>query len=402
MEKSFQRAKKYLEQAQYEKAEEIFREIVEQYPESPYFRESLFLLGKICHRLWKMDEAIKVFETFVERYPQDDLLLHILWSLADCYEHFYKFDEAVKNYEQLLWKFPRYNQNVAPIALLRLGHCYLQLGKLSKALEAWESLEERFSSLGEIRKEARVIELLSEKIYRELGVLQAYDFLGTVSPPHLISLYSQMPEELPPFVRSRPKEPVLVGPMKEAGWLSLWGRTPSERGKLIFVYGTKGALEDNEATKKTALERKKWVEDKIGLPPEIKSDEEVGEEDIQDKHIYLFGNPNCNGFLNRIAEALPLKISEGTILLGDREYKGEKVGALLTVPNPLNPGKYLYIELAISPKDFFPSLKAVPCWNVDYAVLEATEPLNTLLEEGFLIKPDPACWKVLTKSGELG
>jgi hypothetical protein len=202
-----------------------------------------------------------------------------------------------------------------------------------------------------------------------------------------------MPEEVPPFVEGPLPEPALVGPMREAGVMSLRG--------LIIVYGSQGEDEDNVATRNVALEREKWMVENVSYTPEVKSDVEVREEDMKNKQIYLIGNANCNSLIARIMDDLPIKLDGKALIVGDRVYEGEKVGAIFALPNPLNNEKYIQLELAISPKDFLPSLKAVPCWNVDYAILEATEPNNILLEEGFFIKPSPRSWKVLSKSGEL-
>jgi hypothetical protein len=202
-----------------------------------------------------------------------------------------------------------------------------------------------------------------------------------------------MPKEVPPFVKEPLPEPALVGPLREAGVLGLRG--------LLIVYGSQGNEDDNEATRRVALERGKWMAEIVKFNPEVKSDVEVTEEEMREKQIYLIGNANCNSLIARVMEYLPIKGDEKAIIVGDRAYVGEKVGAIFAVPNPLNNDKYIELELAIAPKDFFPSLKAVPCWNVDYAVLEATEPYNIILEEGFFIKPSPKSWKVLSKSGEL-
>jgi len=381
----------YLAMGKYEEAEKHFKLFLEEFPHSPRASEALYFLARTYLLRWRMKEAIDVLNKFLQLYPDDDLITRVLLTLADCYEHLYDFPMAIETYERLNREFSRYSHDVIPLSLLRLGHCYLQLGKIGKAVEAWKALEDRFILLEEVREKVPILESISEKLYGSLGVFRN-DLQGTVSLPHLISLYSQMPEEVPPFVEQPFPEPALVGPMREAGVMSLRG--------LLIVYGSQGEEEDNEATRNAAFERKKWMEEIVRFTPEVKSDVEVREDDMKNKQIYLIGNANCNRIIVRIMGDLPIKLNGKAVIVGDRVYGGEKVGAIFALPNPLNNEKYVQLELAVSPRDFFPRLKAVPCWNVDYAVLEASEPDNLLLEEGFFIKPSPRSWKVLSKSGE--
>jgi TolA-binding protein len=381
----------YLAMGKYEEAEKHFKLFLEEFPHSPRASEALYFLARTYLLRWRMKEAIDILNKFLQLYPDDDLITRVLLTLADCYEHLYDFPMAIETYERLNREFSRYSHDVIPLSLLRLGHCYLQLGKIGKAVEAWKALEDRFILLEEVREKVPILESISEKLYGSLGVFRN-DLQGTVSLPHLISLYSQMPEEVPPFVEQPFPEPALVGPMREAGAMSLRG--------LLIVYGSQGEEEDNEATRNAAFERKKWMEEIVRFTPEVKSDVEVREDDMKNKQIYLIGNANCNRIIVRIMGDLPIKLNGKAVIVGDRVYGGEKVGAIFALPNPLNNEKYVQLELAVSPRDFFPRLKAVPCWNVDYAVLEASEPDNLLLEEGFFIKPRPRSWKVLSKSGK--
>jgi TolA-binding protein len=381
----------YLAMGKYEEAGEHFKLFLEEFPHSPRASEALYFLARTYLLRWRMKEAIDILNKFLQLYPEDDLITRVLLTLADCYEHLYDFPMAIETYERLNREFSRYSHDVIPLSLLRLGHCYLQLGKIGKAVEAWKALEDRLIPLEEVREKVPILESISEKLYGSLGVFRN-DLQGTVSLPHIISLYSKMPEEFPPFVEQPFPEPALVGPMREAGVMSLRG--------LLIVYGSQGEEEDNEATRNAAFERKKWMEEIVRFTPEVKSDVEVREDDMKNKQIYLIGNANCNRIIARIMDDLPIKLNGKAVIVGDRVYRGEKMGAIFALPNPLNNEKYVQLELAVSPRDFFPRLKAVPCWNVDYAVLEASEPDNLLLEEGFFIKPSPRSWKVLSKSGE--
>ena len=367
----------YFQLARFTDSLKAFQRVVKEYPEMEDFcAEAYYLTARIWVYSGDYRRAIECYKTIVEKYPENEnFILNALFELPYCYECLYDFESALKEYERSMERFPRYYDQIAPLALLRIGHCYLQLGKIGKAVEVWASILDKYPGGSYLR--------------------------GTIDLVKMIELYKDMPQEMPKFVEftppSKPK-PMLVGPMSAADRVAM---APQKRGKLLIVYGTQGSELDNKVMEAVARERKKERKELLDVDLEIKKDVDVSDEDIRDRHLLIIGNPSCNSLLGKMRDNLPLKIEGDALVAGDRKYIGSKVGALLTIPNPLNPENYVFIELAVSPKDFFPSFKAVPCWNVDYAILEATEPSNRLLEEGFFIKPNPRSWKVLSKSGGL-
>jgi len=357
--------------ARFNEAFKYFQRVVKEYPESSEFcPEAYYLTARIWVYSGDYKRAIEYYKAIVEKYPNNrQFALPTLLEIPYCYECLYDFQSAINEYQRVMEKYPEYYDEIAPMALLRMGHCYLQIGKIGKAIETWQSLKEKFPDLGFLR--------------------------GTVSLPHIINLYKDMPQEVPSFIQytSTQPKPTLVGPISTANRLGL----ASQKGRMLIVYGTKGSPEDIEAMLENAMEEREYTRANAGIPLEVKKDIEVTEADIKSRHLMIIGSPQCNTLLERINDKLPIKIVGDAIVAGDREYRGKRVGVFMAVPNPLNPEKYAIIDMAISPKDYFPNLIGVPCWNVDYAILEATKPSNTLLEEGFFIKPSPENWIVRGK-----
>lgn len=384
VEEFFKEGVKHFEMGNYEKAREVFKKIVEKHPQSPRAKEALFLLGKAYIQLREMGKAVEIFQAFIEKYPQSALLHHSMWNLAHCCEYIYDFRKSAELYELLLEKFPRYGHTIAPYALLRLGHCYLQLGKIGMAVRSWESI------MSIITYEN------TPELYKLYG--DPHSILGTIYLPRVIELYKGLPEEVLPFLKYSPSispKRTLVGPISDAYW---WGLAPANgTRRLLLVYGTQGDPEDNEATRKMAEEKQVDFMETSNLVLEIKKDVEVNEEDIENRELLIIGNPKCNSLLAKINDKLPIKVEGDAIVAGDRRYEGKDKGAIMAVPNPLNPERYVIIQLALSPKDFFSVPLLAPAANADYIILKRAYPRTpeSILEEGFFLKPNPINWEVV-------
>jgi acetyl esterase/lipase len=80
-----------------------------------------------------------------------------------------------------------------------------------------------------------------------------------------------------------------------------------------------------------------------GLPP-TKDDSQVTEADIRDRNLILFGEPDTNRVLNRIADKLPIKITETSYVVAQEKYqRTADTGLAMIYPNPLNEKKYVVV-----------------------------------------------------------
>jgi pimeloyl-ACP methyl ester carboxylesterase len=65
--------------------------------------------------------------------------------------------------------------------------------------------------------------------------------------------------------------------------------------------------------------------------------------DIADRHLVLFGTPEQNALVAKVADRLPAKFLADGVEAGGKAYRGEGVGLALVYPNPLNPDRYVLL-----------------------------------------------------------
>ena len=77
--------------------------------------------------------------------------------------------------------------------------------------------------------------------------------------------------------------------------------------------------------------------------PRVCTDQELTDEDIEQFSLVLFGTPETNSVVARMAEKLPLTIGDHSYTLLGKTYEGDHLGLVLCYPNPLAPEHYLLI-----------------------------------------------------------
>lgn len=106
-----------------------------------------------------------------------------------------------------------------------------------------------------------------------------------------------------------------------------------------------------------------------------RADIEITEEDIADNHLVLWGDPQSNKVLNRIAKKLPVSWSGDNIRIAGKSFPAEKFAPVLIFPNPLNPAKYIVLNSGFTFCEAGRSSNALQIPKLpDYAVLEMAVP----------------------------
>jgi dienelactone hydrolase len=107
----------------------------------------------------------------------------------------------------------------------------------------------------------------------------------------------------------------------------------------------------------------------------VKDDSAVTDADIASNNLILWGDPQSNKILARIADRLPIRWSAEGIQVGDRRFPAATSAPVLVYPNPLNPKKYIVIDSGFT---FRESANGSNSWQVaelpDYAVVDLTTP----------------------------
>jgi hypothetical protein len=107
----------------------------------------------------------------------------------------------------------------------------------------------------------------------------------------------------------------------------------------------------------------------------VKDDSAVTEADIAANNLILWGDPQSNKVLGRIADKLPIRWTAQSVMLGTRRYLAASSAPVMIYPNPLNPKKYVVINSGITFREYAePNNSLQVAYLPDYAVVDLTTP----------------------------
>ena len=107
----------------------------------------------------------------------------------------------------------------------------------------------------------------------------------------------------------------------------------------------------------------------------VKDDTAVTDADIAASNLVLWGDPQSNKILARIADKLPIQWTADSIRLGSRSYPSATNAPVMIYPNPLNPKKYVVINSGMTMREYSESNNALQvAYLPDYAVVDLTTP----------------------------
>ncbi|MBI3880239.1 MAG: prolyl oligopeptidase family serine peptidase [Verrucomicrobia bacterium] len=117
--------------------------------------------------------------------------------------------------------------------------------------------------------------------------------------------------------------------------------------------------------------------------PRVKTDSTVTDADIAAHHLILFGDPQSNKLLARVADRLPLKWTQANLVVGGKNWAADKFAPAFIFPNPLNPKRYVVVNSGftfalvggLSNSQQTPKLP-------DWAILDMAVPRGERIEKG--------------------
>ncbi|HKD08744.1 MAG TPA: prolyl oligopeptidase family serine peptidase [Bryobacteraceae bacterium] len=105
----------------------------------------------------------------------------------------------------------------------------------------------------------------------------------------------------------------------------------------------------------------------------VKDDSAVTDGDIASNNLILWGDPQSNKVLGRIADKLPVRWTAQSVTLGTRTYPAASNAPVMIYPNPLNPKKYVVINSGITFREYaMPNNSLQVAYLPDYAVVDLT------------------------------
>lgn len=109
----------------------------------------------------------------------------------------------------------------------------------------------------------------------------------------------------------------------------------------------------------------------------VKDDSAITDEDIAAHNLVLWGDPQSNKLLARIADKLPVKWTASGVLVGTQFFDAAHHAPVLVYPNPLNPKKYVVLNSGFTFReyDYLNNARQVPKLP-DWAVVDVNSPVT--------------------------
>ena len=130
----------------------------------------------------------------------------------------------------------------------------------------------------------------------------------------------------------------------------------------------------------------------------VKTDTDVSDAEIASNNIVLWGDPQSNRLLAKIAPQLPIRWDAQGVHTPQANYPADKFVPVLIFPNPLNPKRYIVINSGFTFREFDYTSNArqtpkLPDWAiVDISVPVSARAPGGITEAGFFDEQ----WKLAT------
>jgi pimeloyl-ACP methyl ester carboxylesterase len=117
----------------------------------------------------------------------------------------------------------------------------------------------------------------------------------------------------------------------------------------------------------------------------VKNDDAITEADIKEHNLVLWGDPQSNKVLAKIADRLPVRWDARGVVLGSKTYDAGHHVPVLIYPNPLNPKRYVVLNSGFTFReyDYLNNARQVPKLP-DYAVVDVNVPVTSRAPGGIV------------------
>lgn len=110
---------------------------------------------------------------------------------------------------------------------------------------------------------------------------------------------------------------------------------------------------------------------------QVKDDTAVTDADIASSNLILWGDPQSNKILARIAGKLPIRWTADAVALGNKLFPGGTNALVMIYPNPLNQAKYVVVNSGFTFRESAYASNALQVAMLpDYAVIDVTTPAD--------------------------
>lgn len=111
----------------------------------------------------------------------------------------------------------------------------------------------------------------------------------------------------------------------------------------------------------------------------VKKDTEITADDIQNHNLILWGDPQSNQVIKKIADQLPIRWSNNAITARNQNHSAEDHALIAIYPNPLNPERYVVLNSSFTFREYayLNNARQVPMLP-DWAIVDLRTPPNTV------------------------
>ena len=111
----------------------------------------------------------------------------------------------------------------------------------------------------------------------------------------------------------------------------------------------------------------------------VKADSDISDADIASSNLILFGDPQSNAILAKVADKLPIQWSGDSVAVGDKSFNAAHHAPVLIYPNPLNPNRYVVLNSGFTYREFayLNNARQVPKLP-DWAIIDTRTPADSL------------------------
>jgi poly(3-hydroxybutyrate) depolymerase len=110
----------------------------------------------------------------------------------------------------------------------------------------------------------------------------------------------------------------------------------------------------------------------------VVQDSAITDSEIAKNNLVLFGDPQSNAILAKIADKLPIKWTKDEIKVGDKSFPADSHVPVLIFPNPLNPDRYVVLNSGFTFReyDYLNNARQVAKLP-DYAIVDISKPITS-------------------------
>lgn len=110
----------------------------------------------------------------------------------------------------------------------------------------------------------------------------------------------------------------------------------------------------------------------------IKDDTAITDDDLANHHLVLWGDPQSNALLAKVASKLGLRWDATGVHTPDAGYPADKFVPVLVYPNPLNPARYVVVNSSFTFReyDYLNNARQTPKLP-DWAIIDLTKPATS-------------------------